>query len=253
MQNEIKEGESLKVAAIIQARMGSTRLPGKILKTVNGKTLLEYQIERVKLAISIDQIIIATTIKESEQPLVALCEKLGLDYYRGSEQDVLSRYYEAAKKYDVDVIVRLTSDCPIIDPVVIDTVVNHFLNNQSSVDYVSNTLERTYPRGLDTEVFSFAALNKASKEAVLPRDKEHVTAYFYTNPDLFKLQSVKNEHDYGSYRWTVDTEEDFELIQLLLNELYNSDELFLLEDVIKLLENHPEWNEINAHIEQKKL
>lgn len=243
----------MKVAAIIQARMGSTRLPGKILKTVNGKTLLEYQIERVNQAKSIDQIIIATTLKESEQPIVELCEKIGIDYYRGSELDVLSRYYEAAQKFGVDVIVRLTSDCPIIDPEVIDKVVNQYLNNQSSVDYLSNTLERTYPRGLDTEVFSFVALNKAYHEAVLLRDKEHVTAYFYTNPDFFKLQGLKSGRKYGNYRWTVDTEEDFELIQHILRELYNPNKLFLLEDVIKLLKDHPEWNEINSHIEQKKL
>ena len=253
MQNEIKEGELLKVAAIIQARMGSTRLPGKILKTVNGKTLLEYQIERVKQAKSIDQIIIATTIENSEQPIVELCEKIGIDYYRGSEQDVLSRYYEATQKYNVDVIIRLTSDCPIIDPGVIDKVVNQYLRNQSSVDYVANTLERTYPRGLDTEVFSFKALTKAYQEAFLSRDREHVTAYFYKNPDLFKLQGVKNEQDYSRYRWTVDTEEDFELIRLIICELYNPDKLFLLEDVIKLLTLYPEWNDINAHIEQKKV
>lgn len=243
----------MKVAAIIQARMGSMRLPGKILKTINGKTLLEYQIERVKQARSIDQIIIATTVKDSEQPIVDLCEKLGVDYYRGSEENVLSRYYEGAQTFGVDVVARLTSDCPIIDPKVIDQVVKHYLDNQSSVDYVSNTLERTYPRGLDTEVFSFEALGKAYHEAVLPRDKEHVTAYFYTNPNLFKLQGIKNETDYGSYRWTVDTAEDFELIQLILTELYNPNQLFLLGDVIKLLKDHPEWNEINAHIEQKKL
>ncbi|WNS75211.1 glycosyltransferase family protein [Bacillus sp. DTU_2020_1000418_1_SI_GHA_SEK_038] len=243
----------MKVAAIIQARMGSTRLPGKILKTVKGKPLLKYQIERVKQAKAIDQIIIATTTKESEQPIVDLCEKMGINYYRGSEEDVLSRYYEAAQKFDVDVIVRLTSDCPIIDPKVIDKVVNKYVNNQSSFDYVSNTLERTYPRGLDTEVFSFEALNKAYHEAVLTRDKEHVTAYFYTNPHLFKLQGLKNEKDYGNYRWTVDTEEDFELIRLILGELYNPNKTFHLEDVIKLLNDYPEWNEINAHIEQKKL
>ncbi|MDQ0221214.1 acylneuraminate cytidylyltransferase [Peribacillus cavernae] len=243
----------MKIAAIIQARMGSTRLPGKILKTVNGKTLLEYQIERVKQAEQIDQIIIATTVKESEQPIVELCKTLDIDYYRGSEQDVLSRYHEAAQKFGVDVIVRLTSDCPIIDPKIIDRVVNQYLNNRVTIDYISNTLERTYPRGLDTEVFSFEALNKAYQESILPKDREHVTAYFYTNPDLFKIQGIKNEYNYGSYRWTVDTEEDFELIRLILSELYNPNKLFLLEDVIKLLKAHPEWNDINAHIEQKKL
>lgn len=244
---------SLKIVAIIQARMGSARFPGKILKTINGKTLLEYQLERVKFAKTINQIIVATTIKETEEPIVQLCKKLCIDYYRGSEQDVLSRYYETAKNYHVDVIVRLTSDCPIIDPEVIDRVVSYYLSNQPSVDYVSNTLQRTFPRGLDTEVFSFQALYKAYHNAVLPRDREHVTAYFYTNPDLFRLQSIENEHNYGNYRWTVDTEEDFELIRLILSELYNQNNSFSLEDVIKLFKEYPEWNEINAHIEQKEL
>lgn len=243
----------MKVAAIIQARIGSTRLPGKILKTVNGKTLLEYQIERVKKAKGIDQIIIATTIKESEQPIVELCERLGIEYYRGSEENVLSRYYETAQKFRADVIVRLTSDCPIIDPVVIDKVIKEYLDNEPLYDYVSNTLERTYPRGLDTEVFSFEALKKAFREAVLPRDKEHVTAYFYTNPHLFNLRGIKNEINYGSFRWTVDTMEDFKLIDLILSELYDPSKLFLLDDVLTLLRKHPEWNMINAHIEQKKL
>jgi spore coat polysaccharide biosynthesis protein SpsF len=243
----------MKIAAIIQARMGSTRLPGKILRTVNGKTLLEYQIERVKHAKMIDQIIIATTVNESEQPIVELCEKMRIDYYRGSEQDVLSRYYEAAKQFDVDIIVRLTSDCPVIDPEVIDIVINEYIKNRSSIDYVSNTLERTYPRGLDTEVFSFEALSKAYLEATLPRDREHVTAFFYTNPQLFNLMGFKSEFFYGDYRWTVDTKEDFDLISLIIKQLYNPNRLFLLDDVIKLLKGHPEWNEINSHIEQKKL
>ncbi|MGG3804442.1 cytidylyltransferase domain-containing protein [Metabacillus fastidiosus] len=242
----------MKIAAIIQGRMGSTRLPGKILKTINGKTLLEYQIERVKQAKTIEQIIVATTTRENDQLIVDLCRKIGVDYYRGSEEDVLSRYYEAAKNFNVQVIVRLTSDCPIIDPEVIDKVVNRYMNDQLSTDYVSNTLDRTYPRGLDTEVFSLRALEKVHQEAFLQRDREHVTSYFYTNPDLFKLQSVKNKYNYENYRWTVDTEEDFELIQLILGKLYNPDKLFLLKDIINLLEIYPDWNNINAHIEQKK-
>lgn len=243
----------LKVAVIIQARMGSTRLPGKILKTVNGKSLLEYQLERVKQAKTIDQIIIATTIKETEQPIVELCEKTGIEYYRGSEQDVLSRYYETAKKYGVDVIIRLTSDCPIIDPEVIDRVVNYYLNNQSSVDYVSNTLERTFPRGLDTEVFSFEVLSKAYQEALLPRDREHVTAYFYTNPGLFRLQGITNQDNFGENRWTVDTDEDFKLISNIIEALYPINKNFKMKDVITLLDENPNWIEINKHIEQKKL
>lgn len=243
----------MKVAAIIQARMGSTRLPGKILKTVNGKTLLEYQIERVKHAKTINQIIIATTVKEEDNIIVDLCNNLELDYYRGSEDDVLSRYYEAANAYKVDVIVRLTSDCPLIDPIVIDRVVNCYIENQPLADYVSNIIERTYPRGLDTEVFSYKALKKAYKEASFPSEREHVTPFIYFHPEIFNIKYVKNENDYSNFRWTVDTIEDFELISLILDKLYNPNKTFYMKDVIELLHIYPEWIEINAHIKQKKL
>ncbi|OMP65793.1 cytidylyltransferase domain-containing protein [Domibacillus epiphyticus] len=243
----------MKVAAIIQARMGSTRLPGKILKKVNGKTLLEYQIERIRKAGTIDQIIIATTVKGSDQPIVDFCREKGISYYQGSEQDVLSRYVETAKEFSADVIVRLTSDCPIIDPQVVDQTVGYFLAHQELFDYVSNTIKRTFPRGMDTEVFSYHALQRAHQEAVLERDREHVTAYIYTNPDRFRIQGIENKNDYSHYRLTVDTEEDFELISLIIDKLYSPDQFFYLENVIALLEKHPEWSNINAHIEQKKL
>jgi len=242
-----------KIVAIIQARMGSTRLPGKILKTINGKTLLEYQLDRVKQSNIINQIIIATTVKETDQPIVDFCENYGVEYYRGSENDVLSRYYEAAKSNDGDIIVRLTSDCPIIDPRIIDKTIIYYLENSSNFDYVSNTVERTFPRGMDTEVFSVNVLKKAYEEACLERDREHVTAYFYTNPEVFKIGYISNDKDYGNYRWTVDTSEDFQLIQLIVNKLYKKNEMFYMEDVIDLLEKHQSWVQLNAHIEQKKI
>lgn len=243
----------MKVAAIIQARMGSTRLPGKVLKKVLGKTLLEYQIERVKRAKAIDEIIIATTTKESDDPIVQLCQQLSIPYYRGSEEDVLSRYYEAATKFNVDVVVRLTSDCPIIDPNVIDKVVEHYLENKDRYDYVSNTLTRTYPRGLDTEVMSYEVLKRVHEEAKELVYREHVTAYIYHHPDQFRLCNVSNEKDESKHRWTVDTEEDFLLIKNILETLYPLNPLFTLEDIIQILRDKPEWVEINAHIEQKKL
>jgi spore coat polysaccharide biosynthesis protein SpsF len=243
----------VKVAAIIQARMGSTRLPGKVLKKVFGKTLLEYQIERVKRAKTIDEIIIATTTKENDRPIVQLCQQLSIPYYRGSEEDVLSRYYEAATEFGVDVVVRLTSDCPIIDPNVIDKVVTHYLENRDQYDYVSNTLTRTYPRGLDTEVMSYEVLKRAHEEAKELTYREHVTAYIYHHPDQFRLCNVSNEKDESKHRWTVDTEEDFLLIKNILETLYPINPLFTLEDIIQILRDKPEWIEINAHIEQKKL
>lgn len=241
------------VLAIIQARMGSTRLPGKILKQVNGKALLAYQLERVRQSKCIDKIVIATTIDQKDEPIVEFCVQYGVDYYRGSENDVLARYYEAAEQFDGDIIVRLTSDCPIIDPVVIDETIQYYMDHASEFDYVSNTIERTYPRGLDTEVFSNKALKKSYEEATLERDREHVTAYMYSNPQFFRIGSISNSLNFGKHRWTVDTEEDFRLVELILTNLYSENKLFYMKDVIYLLDKHPEWVQLNSHIEQKKL
>lgn len=243
----------MKVVAIIQARMGSTRLPGKILKKVLDKTLLEYQLERVRRAKTIDEIVIATTTKEPDNPIVELCQRLNVSIFRGSEEDVLERYYGAAKAFQADVVVRLTSDCPLIDPSVIDRVVGYYLEHHDHYDYVSNTLERTYPRGLDTEVFSFKVLDKVNHEAEEANYREHVTAYIYSNPGEYRMNQVTQDIDMSSYRLTVDTEEDFLLISKIIEALYPKNPQFQLEDVYQLLLRHPEWKRINEHIEQKKL
>jgi spore coat polysaccharide biosynthesis protein SpsF len=244
----------LKIVAIIQARMGSTRLPGKILKEVLGRPLLEYQIERVRRSRFIHQIVIATTNKESEQPIIDLCNRLFVAYYRGSEQDVMSRYWEAAMRYKATVVVRLTSDCPLIDPEIIDANIAEYLSKINLYDYVSNTIERTFPRGLDVEVMSMKALDQANREARNIVHREHVTPYIYLHPDKFTLGSVKNTLDVSSYRLTVDTEEDFQLIKRLIHHLSDKKiESVTFEDIICLLQENPEWSLINSHIEQKKL
>ena len=241
----------MRIVAIIQARMGSTRLPGKILKKVNGRPLLSYQLERLQQSNFISDLVIATTTDEKDDLIVEFCKKNNILWFRGSEEDVLARYYETAKTFNADAIVRITSDCPIIDVQVVNKTIQYFVDN--NFDYVSNTVKRTYPRGLDTEVFTFAALEKAYKEAVMEREREHVTAYFYTNADVFKIGSVQNEVDYSKYRWTVDTEEDFQLIKNIIEKLYNENPKFTLHDTVKLMEANPDWFYINAHIEQKKL
>lgn len=241
----------MKIVAIIQARMGSTRLPGKILKKVNGRPLLSYQLERLQQSKYINDLVIATTINEKDDLIVEFCKGNKALWFRGPEEDVLARYYEAAKTFKADIIVRITSDCPIIDVQVVDKTIRNFIDN--NFEYVSNTLERTYPRGLDTEVFTFAALEKAYNEAILERDREHVTAYFYTNPDVFKIGSVRNTVDYSKYRWTVDTEEDFQLMKNIIEKLYSENSQFTLLDTVKLMEANPDWFYINSHIEQKKL
>jgi spore coat polysaccharide biosynthesis protein SpsF len=241
----------LKVAAIIQARMNSTRLPGKILYKVLDTTLLAFQIERVRCATLIDEIIIATTTNPVDEPIVDLCRKLGVAYYRGSELDVLTRYYETATVFKADVIVRLTSDCPVIDPFTVDRVISHYLFQSANVDYVSNILKRSYPRGMDTEVFSIKALRIAQHQATQMHDREHVTPYIFTNPERFRLGSIEYLSNESHHRWTVDTIEDFQLISMIIETLYPSKPNFTLEDMLVLLKEHPEWSKINAFIQQK--
>jgi spore coat polysaccharide biosynthesis protein SpsF len=243
----------MKTVIIVQARMTSTRLPGKVLYEVMDKPLLEYQIERLGQVRLADELVIATTTNVTDQPIIELCKRLGVAYYRGSEEDVLSRYYEAATQSGADVVVRVTSDCPLIDPGVMDEVISLYINNRDKYDYVSNTLERTYPRGLDTEVFSKTALEKAYREAKEQPEKEHVTLFMYRRPEQFRLANSSGAVDYGHHRWTVDTPEDFELIKLILQELNPVNNRFTWLDVLDLLNKHPEWVQINASVKQKEL
>ena len=241
------------VTAIIQARMGSTRLPGKILKEVNGNPLLLHQINRLKHSKLIDQLVIATTTEKQDNIIEEFCKKHSVSFYRGSENDVLARYYEASEKFGGDVIVRLTSDCPNIDSVVVDATIQNYLENTDGYDYVSNTIERSYPRGLDTEVFSKKTLNAAYQKATLSRDREHVTSYIYTHPEQFHIGSYKGNVNYSEYRWTVDTKEDYQLVRNILENFNGREEAFSLEEAILLMKENPQWFDINAHIEQKKI
>jgi spore coat polysaccharide biosynthesis protein SpsF len=240
------------VGIILQARMGSTRLPGKVMLKVLGKPLLELQIERLKRIPQINRIIVATSTKEEEKPIVNLVKSLkGVDLFKGSEKNVLDRFYRAASFFKLDVILRLTSDCPIIDPQVVHKVLTKFLTSSEKIDYASNVFPRTYPRGLDTEVFSFRALEFAHREATLESEREHVTPFIWSNPVRFPRENVYNAEDLSHFRWTVDTPEDFELIERIYMSLYRSNPLFNLEDCVRLLKEHPEWEKINSHIEQK--
>lgn len=243
----------MKTIIIVQARMTSTRLPGKVLKEVRGKSLLEYQIERLRQVRLADEIVIATTTNDADQPIIELCERLGAAYYRGPEEDVLSRYYEAATHFGANVVVRVTSDCPLIDPGVMDEVIGLYINNRDKYDYVSNTLERTYPRGLDTEVFSMAALKKAYNEAREQPEREHVTLFIYRRPEQFRLANSSSAIDYSHHRWTVDTPEDFELIKRIFLGLYPVNSRFTWLEILDLLNENPEWVEINAGVKQKEV
>lgn len=234
---------------IVQARAGSTRLPEKIFKMVRDLSLLEIQIDRLKEVKSKPKIILATTTNAADDKTEVLAKKMGIQCFRGSEEDVLSRYFEAARRFSADPIGRVTSDCPLIDPDIIDSIYN--LYRAAGVDYVSNTQRRTFPRGLDIEIFSFAALKRAFLEAKTPSDREHVTPFIRNNPDAFSLKSYENHEDFSFHRWTVDTNQDFQLIENLLKAVKDLRK-FRLKDILQILNQHPDWSEINAHIEQKK-
>jgi len=243
----------MKVVAVVQARVGSTRLPGKVLKDISGKPMLWHVLNRLRLSTKIDSIILAIPDSKRNDQLEDFAKGLNLHHFRGSEADVLSRYYGAATKFGADVIVRLTSDCPLIDPRVIDKVIEQHLN--SDADYTSNTIRRTFPRGLGTEVFNFATLERAHREAKQDYEREHVTPYIYQHPNLFQLKSVEatGKLRRPDLRLTVDTEEDLKLIREIFKRLQRNGQVFYIEDVINLLDKHPELAAINAHVRQKEL
>jgi spore coat polysaccharide biosynthesis protein SpsF len=239
----------VKTVILVQARMTSTRLPGKVLKEVLGKPLLEYQIERLRRIENADEIVIATTVNDSDQPIVDLCNRLSVSYFRGLEEDVLSRYYEAAKIYKANNVVRITSDCPVIDPTVCDEAITCFLKNQDHYDYVR--IEQ-YPRGLDVEVFSFKILEECFRKAMDKADREHVTRYIYRHPERYRVKRIYCSQDYSQHRWTVDTPEDFALIKRIIEELYPVKKEYNFADILNVMEDHPDWYEINAMVRQKK-
>lgn len=242
----------MRIGVIIQARMGSTRLPGKVMENLEGKTVLEHVIERVRQSNFIEDIVIATSVHERDNAIENEAIINEAKVFRGSENDVLSRYYQAAKENNIDVIVRVTSDCPLIDPYVVDEIVEFYLKGKYDIvtNGGSDISQRTYPRGLDTEVFSFQVLENAFINGNEKYHREHVTPYIYESSD--KIYFLKNDVNYSKYRWTLDTEEDFELIKEIYSRLYRGRHDFYLQDIIEVLKREPELFNINAHIEQKK-
>jgi len=235
-----------KVVAIIQARMGSTRLPGKVMKEIVGKPMLYHVINRVKHAKELDDIVIATTNLKEDTQILDLASEMEVRSYAGSENDVLDRYYQAAIMSKVDVIVRITADCPLVDPNVIDKVVRYYRINK--FDYVGTSIKPSYPDGIDVEVFSFVSLKKTWSEAKLASEREHVTPYIWKNPNTFRIGNFINETDISYMRWSVDEQLDLEFVREIYNRLYAKDTLFYMEDVVDLLKKHPELMNINKGI-----
>jgi len=236
------------IAGIIQARTSSLRLPNKILLKSNGKTILEHQLERISRSKLLEKIIVATTTNPSDDEIVNICKQNKIDFFRGSEEDVLERYFQSASKINASVVVRLTSDNPLLDPNEIDKIIKFFLDH--NFDYVSNyaPLPRTCPDGMAIEIFSFSALKKSFSEAVKSSDREHVTFYMWKNPEKFKTFRIDYPTDYSKYRFTLDYSEDFEVIDKILTSLYTQNSKFTFDDIISFLDSNPEIREINSKI-----
>lgn len=239
----------MKVIAIIQARMGSTRLPSKVLKNLGGQPMLAHVVNRTRRVKTLDAVVVATTTQLADDVIAYLCKEQDWPCFRGSEDDVLDRYYRAASIFRADVVVRITSDCPLIEPEIIDRVVNKLLSCYPEVDYVSNSLVRTFPRGLDVEVIGFSALKKAWQEDDNLAWREHVTPYIYRHPEKFKIRNVANDRDYSYMRWTVDTPEDLTFARNIYD--YFKNDTFTWIEVLRLLGKYPEWLGINRHVQQK--
>jgi len=268
------------VIAIIQARMGSSRLPGKVLLDIAGKPMLRRVVERTMLAKTVDQVVVATTTEPSDDPVTEMCQALGYPCYRGNLYDVLDRYYQAARQYQARNIVRITADCPLIDPEVIDRTVSAFfgqvtahdvilsdtkstsitanqkfkIKNPKYFDFVANRLPppwgRTYPIGLDTEVCTFEALETAWSEASAKHQREHVMPFFYDNLDRFRVLLVNHTEDQGTYRWTVDTAEDLEALRQIYAHFPGKEHFSWLE-VLELYQREPQLAQINAQVQHK--
>lgn len=235
------------IYAIIQARMGSTRLPGKVMMDLHGHPVIEHVVTRLNRSSLIDKIIIATSFDSNNQPIIDFCKENEIDYFVGSEDDVLDRYYQTAIDNNVDdedILIRITSDCPLIDPFVVDKIIQEHISNKN--DYTTNVIECTYPDGLDCEVFNFNVLKNAWINANLSSQREHVTLYIRDNPDKFKLGNVKNNKDLSSLRWTLDEKEDFIFINEIYKNLFDKDSFFTMEDIVHLLKEKPELLDINS-------
>ncbi|MEK7116764.1 MAG: glycosyltransferase family protein [Patescibacteria group bacterium] len=233
--------EKIKTICIIQARMNSTRLPGKILMKAGGRTILENVLIRVGQAKKIGKIVVATTDRREDDVTEKLCRKIGVDCFRGSENDVLDRFYQCALFYrNYSVIIRINADCPLTDPQIIDKVINIFFREK--VDYASNVIPPTFPDGLDVEVFSFNILKNMWKKAKKSHEREHVTAHIRDNPRRFRIANLNNEKDISRFRFTVDYKDDIKLINNLLKLLPRD---FVLEDILKVLKQNDSLIDIN--------
>lgn len=243
-----------KVIAVVQARTGSTRLPGKVMKKICGKPMLLLMLERLSHSKLIDKIVVATTTNPNDDALYNMVKENNYEVFRGSELDCLDRHYQVGKKFHADYICKITSDDPLIDPVLTDKTINYFLKNSEKFDYVSNVHPPTFPDGLDVEITHMSILEEAWKNATDSNDREHTTTFIWSNPSKFKIGNYINEDEKNLFvtdRWTVDYPEDFEFVKAVFEELYKEKKIFLMDDILILLTNKPEIRSINQKFVSK--
>jgi spore coat polysaccharide biosynthesis protein SpsF len=243
----------VRIVGVVQARTGSSRFPGKVLKPVSGAPLLERMVERVRAARSLDEVVVATTSLSADQPIVELCRRLDLPVFAGHPTDLLDRHLQAAKATGADAVVKIPSDCPLIDPRIVDRVVKVFREGCGRFDFVSNLHPASYPDGNDVEVLPFAVLEIAAREATRPHEREHTTPFVWDHPERFRLGNVVWETglDYSmSHRFTIDYVEDYGFVCAVFEALYQpgSAPPFALEDILRLLDRRPEILRINRHL-----
>jgi len=238
------------ITGIIQARMGSTRLPQKTLTDISGRPLLWHVVERVRASELLENVVIATTTEPADDVIERFSEESEITIYRGSTHDVLDRYYQAACLSPAKIVVRITADDPFKDPEILDRIVRQLLDD-TSLDYVSNTIEPTYPEGLDIEAMTFQTLERAWREAVLPSEREHVTPYIYNHPDIFKLFNMRHHDDLSHLRWTIDYPEDLDFTREVYDRLYPGG-VFLMQEILDLLHREPDLIQLNAGISRNE-
>ncbi len=243
----------MKIVAVIQVRMGSTRLPGKVMKEVVGKPVLELLIERLRHSKLINQIVVATTSHKKDDVIVNLCKKLGIDYFRGSEDDVMGRVLGALKQYGADAGVEIYGDCPLIDPSIVDSIIQYYIRNIGKYDFVSNDLKTTYPPGLETEVYSASAFADAADRTSDPEIREHSTLYMRQHPELYRLHNIEAppELHYPDTYIELDTPEDFKVIKTIYESLYGEGKIFGAQEILDFLKQNPHIAEQNRRVERR--
>ena len=244
--------ETMKINAIVQARCGSTRFPNKVFADINGKPLLWHVISRLGYSEHIDNIIIATTVNKKDDIIEAWCCSEGIKCFRGSENDVLNRYYSASVAYPSDIIVRVTADDPFKEPAVIDKVISKLLDEK--LDLATNNFPPSFPEGLDCEAFTFKVLEMMEKATQDSYEREHVTQYVYHNPDKFKIGNVVSDIPLSSYRWTIDNQEDYDMVKTIYTKRKRgSNDILLMREILEILKENPEIAQINSSVKRSAM